>query len=141
MGVLVGAAASAGALVAAVSGPTQATASQAAQYSVRLPCYHSAGPVRYRVTWTGTATAATISAAAPTGRQGSGSSPPCTWQQGAGICTFDPTRDLKFALTWSSTGPQSVSVVLIGDDHVPTFNPAPSARKLDVTVAGAGGGN
>lgn len=128
------------ALVAAVSGPTQATAGQPAEYSVRLPCYHSAGPVRYRVIWTGAATPATVSAATPAGRQGSGSSPPCTWQAAAGTCTFDPTNDLKFTLTWSSAGPQSVSVALIGDDHVPSFNPAPSARKVDVTVAGAGGG-
>lgn len=128
------------ALVAAVSGPTQATAGQPAEYSVRLPCYHSDGPVRYRVIWTGGATPATVSAAAPTGRRGSVSSPPCTWLQGSGTCTFDPTSEMKFSLRWASTGPQSVSVVLTGDDHVQTFSPALPVRKLDVTVAGGGGG-
>ncbi len=127
------------ALVAALSGPTQPSPGQPAEYSVRLPCYHSDGPVRYRVTWTGGATPATVSAAAPAGRRGSGSSPPCTWAQGSGICTFNPTSALKFSLRWPTTGPQSVSVALTGDNHVQSFNPAPPARKLDVTVGGGGG--
>lgn len=119
------------ALIPSVTGPGQATIGQSAVYTVRLVCHPWPRPVQYRIAWTGTASPAIV--------PGSGS--PCTWGPDSGDCKFAPDQDLKFSLKWSGAGPQTVSVAVIGDVHIPKFSPAPPARSINVTVAGAGGGN
>ena len=109
------------AFIPAIQSPSTVTTAQPALYRVRMPtCYPFTDKVQYKVTWTGTATAA-----APTG---------CSWQAGQGRCDFDPTRDLLLTLTWSSAGPQTLSVVAVRDEHGRVFGPTPAATQVAVTV-------
>ncbi len=119
------------ALVPSVTGPAQASTGQPVEYAVRLVCHPWNRPVKYRITWTGTASPSIVP----------GAGNPCTWGAGTGDCTFAHDRDLKFRLSWSTAGAQTLSVAMVGDAHVSRFNPAPPARKLTITVAAAGGGN
>lgn len=115
------------ALIVAANGPTQAVVAKQAAYKVRMPsCYPYPNAVKYHVSWTGNATAAANAA--------------CRWQSNGGDCTFDPTKDLAFGLTWSTAGSYAVSVVATGDDHHRVFAPAPKSTQVAVTVSTAGGG-
>ncbi len=110
------------AFVPVVANPPQAMAAQPTIYKVRMPtCYPYPDRVQYRVSWTGGATAV-----APAG---------CSWQAGAGTCSFDPTKDLTFSLTWPAGGNHSLTVQAVGDAHGRAFAPAPSAAQVAVTVS------
>ncbi|MEX1185173.1 MAG: hypothetical protein WEA80_01110 [Gemmatimonadaceae bacterium] len=114
------------ALVAVVDTAPQVTAGKPATYRVRMPsCYPYTTPVQYRISWTGGATA----------RPTEG----CDWQRG--ICKFDPKKDLVIDLTWPAEGSYSLTIVPVGDEHgtgrstqLRTFEPAPKATELSITV-------
>lgn len=124
------------ALVAMVDTAPQATAGKPARYTVRMPsCYMDTTPVRYRITWTGGATAA------PTDG--------CDWARS--ICTFDPKTDLVIDLTWPAEGNYTLDIAPVGDEHgggglskslgggaqLRTFDPAPKPTVVPVTVGPA----
>lgn len=114
------------ALVATVTGPAQATASQPASVNVRMPsCYPYKDDVQYRITWSGGAIPAPH--------------PACQWQGATGTCRFDPASDLAIKLTWQNPGVHTLSVQPLRDAHR-AFNPAPRAATLTVTISAAPGG-
>ncbi|MGI8496711.1 MAG: hypothetical protein ACR2OG_03885 [Gemmatimonadaceae bacterium] len=112
------------ALVARVDAPAQVSAGQPAAYKFKMPsCYPYSNPVRYRVTWTGTATPAANSK--------------CQWQTGQGTCTFDPTKESAISLTWPAAGSYALTVVPVSDDHdnrQRLFLPAPKPTRLAISV-------
>ncbi len=125
------------ALVAVVDTAPLAMAGKPARYSVKMPtCYPDTTPVRYRISWTGNATAS------PTNG--------CDWARS--ICTFDPKKDLVIDLTWPVEGSYSITVAPVGDEHggggvskqlgagaqLRTFEPAPKPTEVAVTVVPAG---
>ena len=83
-------------------------------------CYPYPDRVNYQVSWTGNATPAPASG--------------CQWQAGGGTCSFDPTKDLAISLTWTSAGPNSLTVKAVGDAHGRAFAPAPAAAQVAVSV-------
>jgi hypothetical protein len=113
------------ALHAAIAGPAQAATGQATAYKLSLPsCYPYDEEAKYRVTWTGNATPSSTPASA------------CSWQAGRGDCRGDPTRELDLRFAWPAEGSYALTAALIGDEHR-TFDPAPRATEMAVTVSGA----
>jgi hypothetical protein len=113
------------ALRPAVVLPATATASQRADFKVRMPtCYPYTDRVQYHITWSGNAM--------PT------ASSSCTWQAASGTCWSDPARDLGFSLTWPNAGAYGVSVTLRRDEHR-TFSSTTPVQH-NVAVAAPGGG-
>jgi hypothetical protein len=108
-------------LIANVTGPAQTAAKVPTLYKVRMPsCYPYTNTLKYRVTWTGSATPAPVSS--------------CQWQAGQGTCSFDPIKELAFTLNWPAAGSFTVSVVPMSDDHNRVFSPPPKAGQVAVTV-------
>ena len=109
------------AFVPVVTSPPQVVAGQPVAYRVRMPtCYPYTDKVTYQVSWTGNASPAPVSG--------------CQWQSGRASCSFAPSADLVFSLTWPSAGTHSLTVKATGDAHGRTFAPAPPAAQVPVAA-------
>jgi hypothetical protein len=141
------------ALLPHVEGATQASVGTAALYKIKMPaCYPYPDHVKYKVTWTGNATASTsnpgIAAASGLHQQAVASKPgrngapstsnstasPCNLQPGQGDCQGDPLQDFVLNLVWPAAGTYNLTVAADGDTpHHREYNP-PGATTLNITV-------